>query len=471
MFLKQIHSFEKNRMSSATSEPLFYKLRSCPRIFFSSFLSLFLLFSGCASKPSFSSFEYISDEIESNVGVVIPSETQYGQKKIPEGISLDDGLSEQDAVAIALWNNVGFQADLSELGISRAEVLRAGLIQNPNFSLLFPVGTKQLEAILYWSITEFQNRPRRVAKAKLDAKRVADNLIQNGLNLSKETQIAFANLLQAQKILALETAKTRLVSEISEITQARFLLGDISELDANSKIIDQLNSINQKNKLANDEKVFRQNLRFLLGIDSESDLSLTPMSPYLSPEKDIDALLKIAFASRPDLRIAELEIESAGEQIGWEESQIYNFILILDANEIDKEVGPGIRFDLPIFNKNEGGIELAQAQLRVAANRYLAIKEKISLAVRESHTKYLAALERFDLVTQKILPQQEQAARLSDQALKNGEISYLSNLNVQRDLIQIKIQQAEVLAELWRSRAQLGHSIGRPVDLLKAYPL
>jgi len=178
-------------------------------------------------------------------------------------------------------------------------------------------------------------------------------------------------------------------------------------------------------------------------------------------------LLKTAYASRPDLRIVELEIESAGKQIGWEEDKVINFIGILDANSVKTEVGPGMRLDIPIFNQNEGGIARAHAELDVAGKKYLAVREKIKLSVLETHTQFLSAKEGFEIVTNKILPQQEKRLNISRQALENGEISFLSNLEVERDWILAKVREIAALADLQRTTAQLGHSIGRPVHLMK----
>ena len=186
-------------------------------------------------------------------------------------------------------------------------------------------------------------------------------------------------------------------------------------------------------------------------------------------KKDLTFLIVMALASRPDLRIAELEIESAGEQIGWEEKKIFNFIAILDANANNTEIGPGFTVDIPIMNQNEGGIARAQAQLDVAVKRYLAIREKIKLSVRESYTQYLSAQKQLKLIDQKILPQQEHKLKLSKQAFENGEISYLSDLEIQRGFIQAKLRKTEALADLSRKTARLGHSIGRPVEFLRTH--
>ena len=37
---------------------------------------------------------------------------------VPPGVLIEDGLSPEDAVALALWNNPGFQVALTDLGLA-----------------------------------------------------------------------------------------------------------------------------------------------------------------------------------------------------------------------------------------------------------------------------------------------------------------------------------------------------------------
>ena len=61
---------------------------------------------------------------------------------------LDDGLSQDEAIALALWNNAQYQADLAALGFAHADLLEANMLSNPVFSILFPVNPKFLETAL-----------------------------------------------------------------------------------------------------------------------------------------------------------------------------------------------------------------------------------------------------------------------------------------------------------------------------------
>ncbi len=62
--------------------------------------------------------------------------------EVPPGIRLDDGLTPDEAVALALWNNAAFQVSVAELGFARADLLDAGLLANPVLSLAVSTGTE-----------------------------------------------------------------------------------------------------------------------------------------------------------------------------------------------------------------------------------------------------------------------------------------------------------------------------------------
>ena len=47
-------------------------------------------------------------------------------------------LTGDSAVQIALLNNRALRATLEEIGISRADLIQAGLLRNPEFSAAFP---------------------------------------------------------------------------------------------------------------------------------------------------------------------------------------------------------------------------------------------------------------------------------------------------------------------------------------------
>ncbi|MCA8990240.1 MAG: hypothetical protein KDA78_21510, partial [Planctomycetaceae bacterium] len=108
-----------------------------------------------------------------------------GEISFPPCVVLEDGLTEEEAIAMALWNNRDFLSTLANLGIARGDLVQAGLLTNPQLNLLFPpMGTKQLEWTLYMPIEAIILRKHRVEIAERDFQRVCHELVQNGLNVA-----------------------------------------------------------------------------------------------------------------------------------------------------------------------------------------------------------------------------------------------------------------------------------------------
>ncbi len=129
-------------------------------------------------------------QLGERTGVVPRSDLATGIS-LPSGVDLDDGVTQEEAVAIALWNDPQFQVQLTDLGFARADLLEAGLLRNPVLSLLLPIGAKQLEATLRWPVEILWERPRRVAVAKIAIERVAAGLEQAGLDLVANVKTTF----------------------------------------------------------------------------------------------------------------------------------------------------------------------------------------------------------------------------------------------------------------------------------------
>jgi len=194
--------------------------------------SQILVLAGCAVH-SIHNESYVSDALSERTGHELRWTEQERVLKLPDDVSLADGITEDEAVAIALWNNAQFQADLVALGFARADLIEAGLLRNPVLSLLFPLGPKQLEATLGLPIDFLWQRPKRVAAAKLNAEQVADSLVQHGLDLTRDILIAYYGLVFARERAKIVAEEAALQREIAEIASERLRVGAGSGMGRN----------------------------------------------------------------------------------------------------------------------------------------------------------------------------------------------------------------------------------------------
>lgn len=427
-------------------------------------LCLISLLAGCAVH-SVHNEAFVSDALSERTGHDLRLEAEEGAVRFPDGIVLEDGLTEDEAVAIALWNNAQFQADLVRMGFARADLIEAGLLRNPVFSLLFPLGPKQLEATLSLPVEFFWQRPKRVAAAKLNAEQVADSLVQHGLNLVRDVLIAYADLELSRARAGIINQEAALMQEIADIAMERLNVGDISGLEETALRLEASQTTEVSVLAARDAELAEERLRNLLGLGLEEDVTIRLQPDHHQSElnRPPSDLLEAAFAARPDLRAAEIAIEAAGQQMGWERSKIFSFTAQIDANGEGKEgfeMGPGVQLEIPVLNQNNGKIKRAQAELTRAARQYIAVRHRIAGEVGEAYARYTAARSAFHLLRDEVMPAATTASANSTEAYEIGAISYLELLAFKRQHLASRLRETEAKADLRKARVSLEHSIG-----------
>jgi cobalt-zinc-cadmium efflux system outer membrane protein len=384
----------------------------------------------------------------------------------PPNVDIADGLTQEEAVAIALWNSPSFQATLVDLGIARADLADAGLLRNPILSLLFPVGPKQLEFTLQYPFDVFVQRPARIAAAKLNVQAVGQRLVWDGLSLIAQVRTAHADAFLADRRLLLATENATLTRRLADIADARLRAGDISDLEARAPRNDALRTEVVQRAMQHDRDLARLTLAGLLGLyEPPGRLEPRPLIAYdVAPCVVDDARLKEALASRPDVRAAELGIEAATARARWERSRVLALIGILDANGKGTEgfeMGPGANIDLPLFNRNQGGKARATAEIDRASQLYATARVRVATEVRSASLRVAQAQQALDAWTRDIVPSLEIEQRQAEGAYNAGEIPLLNALDVSRRLVDGRMQQLNAEADLWRARIALERAMGR----------
>ncbi|WP_291987928.1 TolC family protein [Luteitalea sp.] len=387
-----------------------------------------------------------------------------GLAELPSAVDLRDGLSSDEAVATALWNNATFQVTLSQLGFARADLVDAGLLTNPVLSLLFPLGPKQFEATLRWPIEVLWERPKRRAAAQLALNAIASSLVQSGLDLALAVRVSHADYALAIDRQRLATDAAAILERIDVLTQSRLAAGDISTLEARVARVDAARARQDADRAAHDVRLARERLRLLLGLAAD-DPAVDRIQALAVPDACGTAtdLLPRALAARPDVRAAEIAVEGAAARLGWERSRVLALAAVLDANGQGLEgfeAGPGVDVGLPIFNWNQGGRLRAATELQRASAAYVATQQQVGLDVREAVTLLDQAKEsRTAWRTTLVVPLE---ANLTDaeEAYRAGDSSFLFVLENSRRLIEARLRERELAADEARAVARIERAIG-----------
>jgi cobalt-zinc-cadmium efflux system outer membrane protein len=385
----------------------------------------------------------------------------------PPGISLNEKITEEQAVAIALWNNASLEVDLAQLGLARADLIDAGLLQNPTLWVLLPVGAKPFELLLNGHIDAIFRRPRRIKAARLNMDAVAAGLVQNGLNLVRDVRLAHANLALAEQKAAIARSVANLQAKIANDKGSRS--GGNGGVEYYSAQKEAIAAADRAEQLRHSADMDRERLRYLMGLSGDTTELHAVVNPVL-PGMPLawPALLDAAMSARPDLRAKEIAIEVAAARTRWERSRILGLLTaILSSKRVGQEgilSGPGFLVEAPILNRNQGRISRAEAEMACAAREYIALRHRIELEIRQVRISVVAALETAGRVRNGILPAAQQIAQLAEGSHENGEAPLLHKLEALRSLNDALTAEADSIATVRKTVAELERSIGRKIE-------
>jgi len=121
----------------------------------------------------------------------------------------------------------------------------------------------------------------------------------------------------------------------------------------------------------------------------------------------------------------------------------------------DTVTGVQVGIPIPLLNRNQGGIQQADAQI-VAAERNL---QRVELDLRRRLAVVLQqyADARFQAAkySSEILPKAKKMFDLISEGYKQGEVGYLELLAAQRTYFETSLSSMDALGELWTARLQI----------------
>lgn len=401
------------------------------------------------------------------MGVGLGPEPACASFFLPNGADLSDGLTEEEAVLVALWNNAAFQEALTELGVARGDLIQAGLLPNPEAVYFFQVPDKPFKYALDLPLEALWLRPIRVAAAERESERVAARLTQLGLDLIRDVRQSYADALLAQGRLEVAEEAVRLRGQIAKLAEARLRAGDISAQEAATARIDALAAEQDAARVRFEAPLAEERLRQWLGLGLDRPpLRLIAALPPAPPQFELEPLLAVALRSRPDALAAEQEAAGAAERLRLAKLNWVRLLGILDATsgQNGHEFGPAFRVTLPLFHQNQGLIARAEAECERADRRRRTVRDQIVLDVRLAHLRLRQARAEMDLLDQSVLPEVETAIRRAETAYREGNAPYVVVLETTRQLLDSRLRHKQLEAELRRAWAELERGVGRHLD-------
>jgi cobalt-zinc-cadmium efflux system outer membrane protein len=434
-----------------------------------------LFAAGCAQVPKEAGF----NDVKGLVGQRVDYNLQWNQEteadlEVERAIEdlLKNELTPETTVQIALLNNPNLQAVYEDLGVTQADVVEAGLLENPVLfgQARFPNKSESSTNYEYGITQNFLNILMLPARKKLSAIRfeqiklqVADEVIQ----LVAEVRKSYFSVLGARQIRDLRNEITSAAGNSFELARRLHSAGNIDDLELAQE---KAHFAQSRLEHANSETALldeREQLTRLMGLwGPQTNWRLPTQLPDIpTNEISLEHLESMAIENRLDLAAERNAVEALAQALGitidWRwVGQIE--VGISRERETDRTwvTGPSLAIELPIFNQRQADIARLEAQLRRSQNRLTAQAIDIRSEVRSLRNRLIMQRNLIEHYRRTVLPLREQIVDLTHK-------KYNFMLTGAFDLIMAKQQEfeayqkyLEALRDYWIIRADMQRSLG-----------
>ncbi len=237
--------------------------------------------------------------------------------------------------------------------------------------------------------------------------------------------------------------------------------GEGSLLDAGQAKLEAAQFSNQRRQLNAESASLTGELKALLGMQTTQLLIVSGSLPEIHPPARSTNPNR-----RPDLKAAKFNAKAAAEAAQLERAKSRDDIEVAvsaglerteDApNGYDTEsiVGIGIRIPLPLWNKNEGSIQEADARKARKQKEVTALAHNIR---HEASTAYAEMIEWDKLsreISTTLLPLAEKQANLSEQAYRDGQGDLQATLRTREQLLKLSSARLNALRDFHLAKAR-----------------
>ena len=139
-----------------------------------------------------------------------------------------------------------------------------------------------------------------------------------------------------------------------------------------------------------------------------------------------------------------------------------------ESDDVGLVVGAGI--PLPLFDRNQGNVLAARAELAKTLTQQRAAEVVARTAVAVAYEELAAAYEAAASLRDELIPAAERSYEAVQEAFKQGQVSTLEVLDAQRTLIELKQEQLDALAAYRGATAEAEGLIARPLSSLGGVP-
>ena len=387
---------------------------------------------------------------------------------------LQKPLSIEDAVQIALLNNNGLQASFFELGISEADLVQAGRLPNPHFSMLRARHEQdyKIEQALTFNLFSLITMPIATAMERRRFEQTQRVVAMAVLRLASETRKAYILAVSGEENVRY-MAKVKSVADSSaELARRMANVGNWNKLSQAREQGFYADAALNLARAAQNQVATREKLTRLLGLWGEAiQFKLPERLPDLPTSPDeLPNVEQVALAQRLDVQAMRSGTESLAKNLRLAKATRFISVLelgparVLEGARSDPyKKGFEVSLEIPLFDWGTARVAKAEALYMQSVNQLAETAINARSEVREAYHGYRLSYDIAKHYRDEVVPIRK---RIADENLLryNGMLIGVFDLlaDARSQITSVK-DYIDALRDFWLAKADLDMAmIGKP---------
>lgn len=391
------------------------------------------------------------------------------------------------ALDMALMRNPELHAFSWEVRAHEATTLQAGLFHNPTIGIDLQDlgvsassggvgGVPQPQATLALSqIIELGGKRTKRREAAALSHDLADwDYEARQLDLFTQVSHAFTDLLRTQQQQALIEETLRLAEETARVVSERVRAGKVSPIEEMRTKIALASAEIERDRAEKELASVRKRLASTWGSTTPKFEKAAGRLGDVSPIPSL-AQLTERLSQNPTLARWKTEIAQRRAVIDLERSKAIPDLTLMGGFRRYETTGEGVfliglSLPLPIFNRNQGGVQAAHHRLSKGEEERHAVAVRMTTALSEAYRVLSTAHAEAVSLEKSVLSGAKQVFESVNEGYRLGKFGLLDLLDAQRTLFGSRAQHLRALTDYHHAVAEVERLIGEPLEIVQNRP-
>jgi outer membrane protein, heavy metal efflux system len=388
-------------------------------------------------------------------------------------------LTYEEAKAILMKENLTLLASYYDVSAAEAELIQSKLWNNPNLVWnqdLYSVeqnryfnfkNQRLLQFEQLFSIAGKHTNTVRLSKVGVSLSRLQLQDVMRSLIYELGEVYYSLNAAQQKQQLYIQTLNR--YEQLIASAQEKYRVGSMAANEVLRLRSEQIAIHAEATQNNNEVLGLMSDLRIMLNLSDNINLQTTDKVFVINNLQALYLLIDTALESRPDFKLQKQQVKYEEQNLKLQRSLVMPDLTIgyqphdKGSNYVRPYQGLTLEVNVPVFNRNQGNIKLAQSRILQTQLHSELAENTLRNEVKKSYEQLINTQQGYQDFTQEFIQQTEELNTHANENYQKKNINLLEFIDLQRIYIQNKTQQIELKNAYLKSINQLNFVVGKEI--------